>query len=163
MWWSKDLRIFQVEDCFGRNLQLRTKTFNAVWAMKQINSILIFGFICATSANAQLVAKISNPKLIGDKALVSLSMRNDLDEPIQSARAACFLLDANGKMVGQSTKWVIGQPSVLEPAKTNAFSFVIPVKQSLASSNMTARIVFTELVLKDGKQADVKQNVKIEE
>src|SRR2546427_659752 len=59
-------------------------------------------------ANAALVVTVDQPKISGSKAVVTLTMKNTLTEQIESARAAVFLLDEQGKMVVQSTKWVIG-------------------------------------------------------
>jgi len=64
--------------------------------------------LCPLLANAALVVTVDQPKISGSKAVVTLTMKNTLTEQIESARAAVFLLDEQGKMVGQSTKWVIG-------------------------------------------------------
>src|SRR5258707_6551407 len=59
-------------------------------------------------ASAQLAVNVSPPKVTETKAVVPLAMKNDFSEKIESARAAVFLLDEQGKIVGHATKWVIG-------------------------------------------------------
>ena len=80
--------------------------------------ILLFA---ALSAQAQLAVTVSPPKVVAQKAVVPLAMKNGLGEKIESARAAVFLLDQQGTMVGQATRWVIGgsqDKSGLEPGAT---------------------------------------------
>ena len=113
-------------------------------------------------ATAQLAVTVMPPKVIGQKAVVQLNMKNDLGEVVKSARAVCFLLDDQGKMAGQSTKWVIGQNHTsLEPKGEATFNFVITSPQPWASTNLTAKISFTRVVLDGGKVADVNKAVNI--
>ena len=125
-------------------------------------------FLCACAlyhvlwmtASAQLAVTVSPPKVVGQKSAVKLAIKNGLAEKIESARAVCFLLDAQGRMVGQSTKWVIGQNHVgLEPGATNSFNFVITSPQPFTATNLTAKVSFTRLVLAGGKSANAKQSV----
>src|SRR5438045_4979638 len=51
---------------------------------------------------------VSPPKVVGQKAVVQLAMKNEFEEVMKSARAAMFLLDEQGKMIGQGSQWVIG-------------------------------------------------------
>lgn len=60
------------------------------------------------TAQAQLAVTVSPPKIVGQKAVVPLAMKNGFAERIESARAVVFLLDEKGKMIGQGTRWVIG-------------------------------------------------------
>jgi len=112
------------------------------------------------AAQAQLAVTVSPPKIIGQKAIVKLAMKNGLAKKIESARAVCFLLDAQGVMVGQSTKWVIGQNKTgLAPGATNTFNFVITTPHPFATSNLTAKLSFSQVVLDDGKPVDLRQSV----
>lgn len=120
--------------------------------------------LCPLLGHAQLDVAVSPPKLTANKALVSLAMKNNFTEKIESARAEVFLLDDRGKIVGQSTKWVIGgdtkEPSMASGA-TNVFFFVIQSKKSFATTNLTSKVTFTRLVLGGGKAIDANQNVEI--
>ncbi|MGP8055746.1 MAG: hypothetical protein ACLQAH_18210, partial [Limisphaerales bacterium] len=81
---------------------------------------------------------------------------------IQSARAVCFLLDDQGKMIGQSTKWVIGQNKTgLAPKGETTFNFVITSPQPFTTTNLTAKVSFSRMILDNGKQADVRQEVNV--
>ena len=67
--------------------------------------ILLMGVL---TAQAQLSVTVSPVKITGQKAVVPLAMKNMFNENVESARATLILLDDQGKMVGQSAKWVIG-------------------------------------------------------
>lgn len=122
--------------------------------------IILFCSIAATQA--QLVVMVMPPEVVGQKVVVKLTMTNNLPDTVEFARAACFLLDGQSKMIGQSTKWVIGQnKATLEPKDEAKFNFVITATHLLVSSNLTAKVIFSRLVLDDGKAADVRQNVDV--
>jgi hypothetical protein len=125
-------------------------------------SLLIAILLCPLLTGAQLVITVSSPKIIGQKAVVRLMMKNNLSEKIESARAAIFVSDEQGKMVGQSTKWVIGQNKAgLDPKQSATFNFVITSPQPFASTNLTAKVSFSRVVLGGGKLADVRQEVTV--
>ena len=118
--------------------------------------------LCPVLATAQLAVTVMPPKVVGQKAVVQLKMKNDLSDAVKSARAVCFLLDDQGKMVGQSTKWVIGQNHAsLEPKAETTFNFVVTSSQPFTTTNLTAKISFSRVVLDGGKLADVKQDVSV--
>ena len=89
-------------------------------------------------------------------------MTNELTNEIKSARAICLLLDEHGKMVGQSTKWIIGQnKKLLEPNDKAKFDFVITTPQPMISSNLTIKVIFSRVILAGGRAADVRQTVEV--
>ncbi|HEV2328520.1 MAG TPA: hypothetical protein VGY56_07005 [Verrucomicrobiae bacterium] len=121
-----------------------------------------FVFSFCFGAYAQLAVTVSTPRVTGQKAIVELNFKNGLTNEVESARAICILLDEQGKMVGQSTKWVIGQnKKVLEPNAEAKFNFVITTPQPLISSNLTAKIMFSKVNLYNGKMADVREVVQV--
>ena len=115
------------------------------------------------TASAQLAVTVSPPKIIGQKALVKLAMSNGLPEKIESARAICFLLDDHGKMVGQSAKWVIGGAKAhpLQPKSGTTFNFVVTSPQPFATTNLTANVSLSRMVLSGGKLADIAKDVTL--
>ena len=118
--------------------------------------------ICVFAASAQLAVTVLPVKITGQKAVVPLVLKNNFTNAIQSARAVCFLLDDQGKMIGQSTKWVIGQNKTgLAPKGETTFNFVITSPQPFTTTNLTAKISFSRVVLDGGKLADVKQDVSV--
>jgi len=128
--------------------------------MNKFFCFFIFSF--CFGAYAQLAVTVSQPVVTGRKAVVELTMTNDLTNEVKSARAICLLLDEQGKMVGQSTKWVIGQnKKVLEPNAEAKFNFVITTPQPLVSSNLTAKVIFSRVILDGGKLANVQQDVTV--
>jgi hypothetical protein len=121
-------------------------------------------FFCAFTMQAQLVVAVSPPKIASQKAIVLLKMKNNLINKVESARAVCFLLDEQGQMVGQATKWVIGGAKTrpaLEPKQETTFNFVITSPQPLISTNLTAKVSFSRVVLEGERLADPKTDVQI--
>jgi hypothetical protein len=115
-------------------------------------------------AEAQLTVIVSSVKVVGQKAVVPLVMKNDLTEKVESARAVVFLLDEQGKMVGQSTKWVIGGTKdrpALEPKEKTTFNFVITSPQPFTTTNLTAKVSFSRVILENGQVADVNKTVSV--
>jgi hypothetical protein len=128
--------------------------------MNKILSVLFFSLCVA--AHGQLAVTVSQPKITGQKTVVELSMINETTNAVKSARAICLLLDEQGKMIGQSTKWVIGHnKKALESKGEAKFNFVITASQHLMSSNVTAKVIFSRLILENGKMANVQQNVVV--
>jgi hypothetical protein len=120
--------------------------------------------ICPSLASAQLVVTVAPAKIAGNKAVVPLAMENKFTEKVESARAVVFLLDDQGKMVGQATKWVIGgsqdKPGLTSGA-TNAFHFVIAGEKPFTTTNLTAKVSFSRVVLAGGKLADARKDVTV--
>ena len=122
-------------------------------------------FLHIAAASAQLAVNVSPVKATSSKAVVPLAMKNGFAEKIQTARAVCFLLDDQGKVVGHSTQWVIGagrEKSSLAPGATNAFNFVVAADKPLETMNLTAKVSFSRVVLEGGKLADVNKEVQIQ-
>ena len=132
--------------------------------MNPIKLSLLFLF-CALAVQAQLAVTVSPTKITAQKAVVLLAMTNNLAEAVDSARAVCFLLDDQGKMVGQSSKWVIGGTKdrpALQPKSSTTFNFVITSPQPFATTNLTANVTFSRVVLTGQKLANPETNVKIQ-
>ncbi len=123
--------------------------------------ILLLG---TTLAQAQLAVTVSPVKVTGQKAIVPLVMKNNLAVKVESARAVVFLLDVQGKMAGQATRWVIGgtkdKPGLAAGA-TNAFHFVIAADKPFTTTNLTAKVSFNRVVLEGGKLADASKAVTL--
>jgi hypothetical protein len=131
--------------------------------MKPIVRLLTLLLLCSNTIQAQLAVTVSPPKVVGQKAVVQLKLKNDLATKVESARAVCFLLDDQGKLAGQSTKWVIGQNHTsLEPKGETTFNFVITSPQPWPTTNLTAKVSFTRVSLDDGKPLDVAKDVRID-
>lgn len=134
--------------------------------MLKLTKILAWLCLSVLTAQAQLAVTVTPPKITGQKAIVSLAMTNHLAESVESARAICFLLDEQSKMVGQSSKWVIGGTKdrpTLSPKNGTTFNFVITSPQPFITTNLTAKISFNRIILDGGKLADVRQAVTVTE
>jgi len=131
--------------------------------MKTLNTLACI-FLGVLAAQAQLAVTVSSPKVTGQKAVVELVMKNSFTNKVEAARAVCFLSDDQGKMVGQSTKWVIGQNKTgLEPKGEATFNFVITSPQPFTTTNLTTKVSFSQLVLVGGQVADVNKSVQIQD
>ena len=118
----------------------------------------------ALAVQAQLAVTVSPPKVVGQKAVVPLALKNGLGERVESARAVVFLLDEQGRMVAQGTRWVIGgsddKPGLAAGA-TNAFHFVLASDKPFSTTNLTARVSLSRVTLEGGRLADVAKDVRI--
>ena len=120
--------------------------------------------LCPLLAAAQLAVTVTPPKVVGQKAVVQRKMKNDLGGAVKSARAVCFLLDEQGKMLGQSTKWVIGQNHTsLEPRAETAFNFVVTNPQPFSTRNLAAKVSFVRVLLAGGQLADPTKDVIVKQ
>jgi len=129
--------------------------------MKRMTGIFVtLGMLLSWASNASLVVKVDPPKAAGTKALIKLTLRNTFSQNVESARATVFLLNDEGKVVGQSTQWVIGgskdRPALAANASTT-FNFVLNQKKPFTK----ARLVFTKLVLDGGKSVNPRDNVEM--
>ncbi|MEW6306013.1 MAG: hypothetical protein AB1705_21260 [Verrucomicrobiota bacterium] len=118
--------------------------------------------LCPLIAAAQLAVTASAPKATGTKSTVSLGLKNTFAEPIESARATVFLVNEQGKVVGQATQWVIGGTKDKPPLpsdKETTFHFVIPTDKPFKET----RITFTRLILQGGKSVDPARNVILQQ
>ena len=124
-------------------------------------ALLLYRFL----ATAQLAITVSPVKATRQKAIVPLGIKNGLAERIESARAVCFLLDDQGKMVGQASRWIIrgtGNKAGLAAGATNAFNFVVAAARPFTSTNLTAKLSLSRVVLEGGKLVDVNKEVQIQ-
>lgn len=133
--------------------------------VKKFSLLFCLHVAFVVSLSAQLAVTVTPPKAIGQKAIVTLAMTNNLADKVESARAVCFLLDAQGRMVGQSSRWVIGgtkERHALETKQGTTFNFVVNSPQPFTTTNLTAKISFSRVVLDGGKLANPHDDVVIE-
>lgn len=125
--------------------------------------ILLFTLLSAPWVEAQLAVTVAPAKNVGTKIVVPLTMKNQFDLKIESARAVVFLLDEQGKMMGQKARWVIGETSTngIPAGSTNVFNFVVTDNKPLIASNLTVRVSFDRLNLEGGKAANPKNDVQV--
>lgn len=131
--------------------------------MKTIIALLTL--LLAATSQAQLSVTVSPVKITGQKAVVPLAFKNNLAEKIESARAVVFLFDEQGNAQGQPvTRWVIGGSAdkpVLAAGATNIFHFVMTSDKPFVTTNLTAKVTFSRVVLDGGKIADVTKSVSV--
>src|SRR5438876_12237516 len=124
--------------------------------MKELILVFLLGSIVL--ANAALDVKLSAPERIGNKAVIKLLLKNTFTEEITSARAVIFLLDDNGKVTGQATRWVIGgtkENPKLGPKQSATYTFVILTEKPFTKT----KVSLSRLILEAGKVVDPAKNV----
>jgi len=127
-------------------------------------TVIILSFLAVVynpAASAQLTVTVSEVKVVGQKAVVPLALKNGFTEKIESARGAVFLLDAEGKVVGQAARWIIGGDTnggALAVGATNSFQFVVPTG---GKPFVTNRFTITRINLANGKIANPVSDVRI--
>jgi len=123
--------------------------------------VTFFVLSSAALAHAGLTLKVAEPKTYGQKTIVKMELLNTFTNTIDSVRAAVFLLDDNGKIVGQETRWIIGgtkeRPGLSPTAKTT-FHFVLQCDKPFAKTKVT----ITRIVLEGGRLADVQKDLQME-
>lgn len=85
------------------------------------------------------------------KSVVKLELKNTFLGKIESTRVVLFLRDDQGKVVGQSTKWVLGggkkdNPHTLAPNGSTTFNFVVSKKRF-----SKAKLTFSRIIVEGGK------------
>jgi len=121
--------------------------------------LLLLSLLVAT-AQAKLSVEVAEPKQTASKVVVKLTMKNQFAEKVESARATIFLMDAQGKVVGQATQWVIGGTTdrpELKPDATATYNFVITTDKSFTK----AQLLFNRVILEAGKVAEPQGAVEI--
>jgi|SRR5882672_6183155 len=131
--------------------------------MKLKFALVALGALVGLRCTAQLTVLVGPVKVSGQKAVVSLALKNDLRSKVESARAVVFLLDERGKIAGQATQWVLGgsKTNGLMPGATNAFNFVVPISKPLLTTNLAAKVTFSRVVLEGNKLADISKDVRV--
>lgn len=135
-----------------------------LFIMPKIKLLIFFAsaLAIATSLQAALVVQLGQAKTTGSKAIIKLDLENTFDTKIQAARAVVFLTDDQGKVVGQSTRWIIGgsndRPALESKAKTT-FNFVVPTEKPFTKT----QFLVERVLLEGNKPADIRKEVVIKE
>lgn len=111
--------------------------------------------LCACAVQAQLAVTVSPVKIAGQRVIVPLAMTNNLAESVESARVMCVVLNDQGRMVGQTAKWVIGgaQGHSLPPKAGTTYNFVLTSAQPLETTNLSAKVIVNRVVLEHDQVA----------
>jgi hypothetical protein len=120
-------------------------------------ALLCSGSLFANLEISLAASETSSP----NKAIVTLSAKNTFPQPIRSAKAWVFAMDADGKVVGHQSSWIIapagnGQStSGLDADAESEFNIVLNTERNMVSSKVT----FTKIILADGTSVDPKKHV----
>ncbi len=110
----------------------------------------------AITAPAALVVQVAPPKSTGSMAIVKMDLQNTYSEKIQGARAAMFLINDQGKVVGQLAKWIIGggkDTKALDATAKTSYNFVVATDKPFVK----AKLIVTQILLDGGKPASLKE------
>lgn len=128
--------------------------------MKVITAIIALFLNTTLFANLE-VSLASSEDSSPNKSVVTLSAKNTFSQPIRSAKAWVFAMDADGQVVGHKSAWIIqpskndSESSGLEADAEGEFNIVLDTKRSMVSSKVT----FTKIMLADGTSVDPKKHV----
>src|SRR5665213_587120 len=131
--------------------------------LRLIKACTLAGVLClvgATFVSAALVVQVDPPKTTCSKVIVKVDLQNTYTNKIQSVRAAAFLLNDQGKVVGQSTSWIIGGGKDKPPLESNAkttYNFVVTTDKPFTK----AKLLVERIVLENGKLANALKDVQI--
>jgi hypothetical protein len=140
-----------------------------------ITCLFLFPLLCC----ADMEVSLGTVESTSGKSQVQLTAKNTFDQGIRDARVWVFLVDGNGKVVGNKATWVIGgndhtadneklpkSRAPLQPDEEREFMITIdhtPARQgsttSTASNTLTPKIIFTRLILADGSTVNPKKAV----
>ena len=117
-------------------------------------TILFSLFFLSGAAFANLEVSVASLESASNKTLVKLDTKNTFDQGIKDARAWVFLMDAEGKVVGNQAQWIIGgdssQKAPLEAEDSQTFKVAI----STTSKPTTAKVTFSKIILADGTKVN---------
>ena len=119
--------------------------------------MFLFGvWLGLSGAQAKLAVKAEDPKSVGEKSVIKLTLKNTFAEKVEPARATLFLLDEKGKPVKQITRWVIGgtkeQPA-LASGSSAIYNFVLTTHNRGLPHLRQAKLV-SRIALEDGGLPD---------
>ncbi len=101
-------------------------------------------------AQARLAAELENTRQVGQKCVLRFKFKNMFPQKVKSARAQLCLVDAQGKTLARTTRWVIGGPlgqPPLAPDQSAVYHFVLEPSGPCSA----ARLVFSRIVLEGGE------------
>ncbi len=123
--------------------------------------LLTLMWLLASTAPAALMVQVAPPKSTGTKAIVKLDLQNTYSGKIKSVRAVMFLVNDQGKVVGQTASWIIGggkdKPALAPSAKTT-YNFLVPADKPFTKS----KLIISRIIMEDGKLGNVQKDVQIQ-
>jgi hypothetical protein len=117
--------------------------------------------LLSLTVHAQLEVRLLETKQSGNKSLVKLELNNTYDQAIKDARAWVFLMDEDGKVVGNKAAWIIGGDRAesgnrvqlpLDKGEKNEYTLAMDTLRSREEdeSPFKAKITFSRVILADG-------------
>ena len=135
--------------------------------MKWLHLVLL---LLPLATYAQLEVRLLETQQSGNKSLVKLELNNTYDQAIKDARAWVFLMDEEGKVVGNKAAWIIGgeksgpenrvQPP-LKKGEKNEYTLAMDMLRSKKEdeSPFKAKITFSRIILADGTPVNPQEAV----
>ena len=123
---------------------------------------LVFMFFGVASLHATIDVSVSSIETKGSKSIVRMEASNGYEQGVKDARAWVFLLDAEGKVVGNRAHWIVGGSSEgrepLDSQASDEFLVAVDTKAPPAS----AKVVFSKIILEDGTSINPRKALKSE-
>lgn len=129
--------------------------------------ILSLSILCA---DGQITVALSKTEQIGQQALVKIELNNNYDQSIKGVRIWVFMMDQNGKVVGEKAQWIVGgdnsnkpdfQNTALESGNINEYTVAVDTLRAQTEDEepFKARVTFSRLILSDGTLLNPQKSV----
>ena len=123
--------------------------------------IIVVFIVTALCANAHIEFRLTETEQVGQKALIKLELNNTYGQALKGARVWVFLMDQDGRVVGEKAQWIVGgnnatktdsQNSTLESGKRNEYAVAVNTLRAQKEDEepFTAKVTFSRLILNDG-------------
>ena len=114
---------------------------------------------------AEVLVDVNAYSWSGGRASIDLEMTNKSDTTISSARVWVFLMDTEGKVVGNHSEWLFGggaeraddEIEPIESGEEAVISFSFPAEKPLD----TARVTFSRIIDDSGKTLNLNKLLKV--
>ncbi len=119
-------------------------------------ALFLMGHTSVVLAQSENGLVLSAPilKEVQGKTLVTLQVQNTMSSDVTGARAWVFLMDANGKVVGNQAQWLVSNETqnTLQSGATREFTVSVE-----ATGATQAKVIFPRIVLADGSTRVLKE------
>jgi P pilus assembly chaperone PapD len=120
--------------------------------------IFILFFLSSLYLSAAVQANITLTDATESKSAVEVKVKNTYGQNISSARVWVFLMDSEGKVVGEQAQWLPKtETGIVKPDQTKRFPLVLDTKAKPTQVKMT----FSRVILQDGTLVNPNTDVEV--
>ena len=108
---------------------------------------LFLASVCLSWANLEI--SITDVESNGNSGIVHMKLKNSFEQGVRSARIWVFMLDDEGKVVGNQAQWLFngeGEKSSLEVEEERDSTVMVESENPFS----TAKATFSRIIMEDG-------------